>query len=89
VGDYGDGSLDFAQFLMVMASRISVCRAAREYIRREAFKSLDKDGDGFISLTDLRAYYRDEGIINVKAYLSHEYGTYSCIERQRPQALRC
>eukprot|EP00005_Dracoamoeba_jomungandri_P001875 CAMPEP_0174257642 /NCGR_PEP_ID=MMETSP0439-20130205/6752_1 /TAXON_ID=0 /ORGANISM="Stereomyxa ramosa, Strain Chinc5" /LENGTH=148 /DNA_ID=CAMNT_0015340815 /DNA_START=80 /DNA_END=526 /DNA_ORIENTATION=- len=48
----GDGKIDFAEFLTMMARKMQDSEGENEI--REAFKVFDKDGSGFISAAELR-----------------------------------
>ncbi|KAL4237286.1 hypothetical protein ACF0H5_002005 [Mactra antiquata] len=48
----GNASIDFPEFLQMMEKRVQHADAENEV--KEAFKVFDKDGDGFISASELR-----------------------------------
>ena len=48
----GNGTIDFAEFLTMMASKMKDADSDEEI--RETFKVFDKDGDGLISVDELR-----------------------------------
>lgn len=48
----GNGNIDFPEFLTMMAKKMKETDSELEI--REAFKVFDKDGNGFISSTELR-----------------------------------
>ena len=48
----GDGTIDFPEFLTMMARKMKDSDTEEEII--EAFKVFDKDGNGFISAAELR-----------------------------------
>ena len=48
----GNGTIDFAEFLIMMASKMKDADSEEEI--RETFKVFDKDGDGLISVDELR-----------------------------------
>ncbi|KAJ1978573.1 Calmodulin, partial [Dimargaris xerosporica] len=48
----GNGTIDFAEFLTMMARKMKDADSEEEI--REAFKVFDKDGNGFISAAELR-----------------------------------
>ena len=48
----GNGTIDFPEFLTMMARKIKVTDSEEEL--REAFRVFDKDGNGFISAAELR-----------------------------------
>ena len=48
----GNGTIDFPEFLTVMARKIKRVDSKEEF--REAFRLFDKDGKGFISAAELR-----------------------------------
>ena len=48
----GSGSIDFAEFLAVMARKTKEANSEDEM--KEAFRVFDKDGNGFISAAELR-----------------------------------
>jgi len=48
----GNGSLDFAEFLSMMAKKMNDGDSEEEI--KEAFRVFDKDGNGFISAAELR-----------------------------------
>ena len=48
----GTGSIDFPEFLAMMALKINAQNAEDEI--REAFKVFDRDNNGFISAAELR-----------------------------------
>ena len=48
----GNGTIDFAEFLIMMARKMKDTDSADEI--KEAFKVFDKDGNGFISAAELR-----------------------------------
>ena len=47
----GSGKIDFPEFLTLMARRMQAATSEEEM--KEAFRDLDKDGDGFISAAEL------------------------------------
>jgi len=47
----GNGTIDFPEFLAMMARRTSHIDSEEEL--REAFRTCDNDGDGYISTTEL------------------------------------
>ncbi|KAL5013783.1 hypothetical protein ScPMuIL_008053 [Solemya velum] len=61
----GNGTIDFPEFLQMMARRIE--EIDRELIVKETFKLFDKDGDGFITSEEL--YWV---MCNIGHRLSHE-----------------
>lgn len=48
----GNGTIDFPEFLVLMAKRIKDVDSEEEL--KEAFRVFDKDGNGFISASELR-----------------------------------
>lgn len=48
----GDGTLDFAEFLAMMARKVKDTGTEDEIM--EAFRAFDKNGDGFVSAAELR-----------------------------------
>ncbi len=48
----GNGTIDFPEFLTMMARKMKDTDSAEEI--KEAFKVFDKDGNGFISAAELR-----------------------------------
>ena len=48
----GNGTIDFEEFLAMMSRKMKETDTEDEM--REAFRVFDKDGDGFISATELR-----------------------------------
>jgi len=48
----GDGTLDFAEFLAMMARKVKDTGIEDEIM--EAFRAFDKNGDGFVSAAELR-----------------------------------
>jgi calmodulin len=48
----GNGTIDFPEFLSMMARKMQDTDTEEEI--REAFKVFDKDGNGFISAAELR-----------------------------------
>ena len=48
----GDGTIDFSEFITMMAKKMKETDSDEEI--REAFKVFDKDGNGFISVTEPR-----------------------------------
>jgi calmodulin len=48
----GNGTIDFPEFLTMMARKMRDCDSEEEI--KEAFKVFDKDGNGFISAAELR-----------------------------------
>lgn len=51
----GDGTIDFPEFLTMMARKMKDTDSEEEI--KEAFKVFDKDGNGFISAAELRHVY--------------------------------
>ena len=54
VGADGNGTIDFPEFLTIMARKFATKTDDSEDELREAFKVFDKDGDGFVSASELR-----------------------------------
>ncbi len=52
VGITGNGTIDFPEFLTMMARKMKDTDSEEEI--REAFRVFDKDGNGFISAAELR-----------------------------------
>ncbi len=48
----GNGEIDFEEFLTMMAKKMREADSEEEV--REAFRVFDKDGDGFLTLKELR-----------------------------------
>ena len=57
----GNGTLDFAEFLQLMASKMKQIDTEEELV--EAFKVFDRDGDGLIRLAELKHVF---GILGEK-----------------------
>jgi calmodulin len=55
----GSGTIDFAEFLTLMARKMKRADAKQEIL--EAFKVFDKDGSGKISASELRSIMTDLG----------------------------
>lgn len=55
----GNGTIDFEEFLAMMAKKMSTAGSDEEI--REAFKVFDKDDDGFISASELRSVMANLG----------------------------
>lgn len=51
----GDGTIDFSEFLTMMARKMKDTDSEEEI--KEAFRVFDKDGNGFISAAELRHVY--------------------------------
>lgn len=51
----GDGTIDFPEFLTMMARKMKDTDSEEEI--KEAFRVFDKDGNGFISAAELRHVY--------------------------------
>lgn len=56
----GDGTIDFPEFLTMMARKMKDTDSEEEI--KEAFRVFDKDGNGFISAAELRHVYVKEGV---------------------------
>lgn len=52
VDEDGSGTIDFGEFLEMMAKKLTKINISQEL--NEAFKVYDKDGNGLISLAELR-----------------------------------
>jgi calmodulin len=57
----GNGTIDFEEFLQMMAKKMKDTDGEEEL--REAFRVFDKDGNGFISAAELRHVMTNLGII--------------------------
>ena len=57
----GDGEIDFDEFITMMAKRMSESGSSQDAELREAFKVFDKDGDGFITSTELKLVMKQLG----------------------------
>ena len=55
----GDGTIDFTEFLTMMARKMKESNSESDI--KEAFKVFDKDGDGLISAAELRAVMKNLG----------------------------
>lgn len=55
----GSGTIDFSEFLTLMARKMKMNTARNEIM--DAFKVFDKDGSGKISATELRSIMADLG----------------------------
>ena len=55
VDSVGNGTIDFSEFVDIMAERLHDPENEEEYI--DAFREFDKEGNGEISANDLRHVY--------------------------------
>jgi calmodulin len=58
----GNGTIDFPEFLTMMARKMRDTDTEEEI--REAFKVFDKDGNGFISAAELRHVMTNLGTVS-------------------------
>ena len=56
----GDGEIDFEEFLVMMSKRLGTGNNQDEELR-QAFKVFDKDGDGYITATELKLVMKQLG----------------------------
>ncbi|KAG8699007.1 translation elongation factor EF1B gamma [Ceratobasidium sp. 394] len=56
-GGYGDGLIDFSEFLTIVARKLE----DTEEVIKEAFKAYDKDNNGYISTAEMRQALFDLG----------------------------
>ena len=59
----GNGTIDFPEFLTMMARKMKDTDTEEEI--REAFRVFDKDGNGFISAAELR--WENTGLVSICA----------------------
>ncbi|XP_018655558.1 putative calmodulin [Schistosoma mansoni] len=59
----GNGTIDFPEFLTMMARKMKDTDSEEEI--REAFRVFDKDGNGFISAAELRIRENDDGEMRI------------------------
>lgn len=72
----GNGTIDFPEFLTMMARKMKDTDSEEEI--KEAFKVFDKDGNGFISAAELRHVMTNLGKCNSSVRLLCEGGTNEC-----------
>lgn len=63
----GNGTIDFPEFLTMMARKMRDTDSEEEI--KEAFKVFDKDGNGYISAAELRHVMTNLGELHAKLYL--------------------
>jgi calmodulin len=56
----GSGTIDFGEFLEMMGRKLNQIDIETEL--KDAFKVYDRDGNGFVSMAELRFYLASEGI---------------------------
>ncbi|KAL5195951.1 Calmodulin-like protein 8 [Glycine soja] len=66
----GSGTIEFGQFLNLMARKMKKQSEAEEELK-EAFKLFDKDQDGYISPTELLSAMRNIGVKITEEELEH------------------
>ena len=67
----GDGTIDFPEYLTMMAQKMRDTESEEEM--KEAFNLFDKDGNGFISAAELRHVMTNIGK-KLSSFLVHEPG---------------
>ena len=65
VDEDGNGTIDFGEFLQMMAKKLNQINIEAELL--DAFKVYDRDGNGLVSITELRYF-----LINSIPTLTHE-----------------
>ena len=66
----GNGTIDFPEFLTMMARKMRDTDSEEEI--KEAFKVFDKDGNGFISAAELRHVMTNLGVSSYTCFLVSE-----------------
>lgn len=57
----GDGEIDFQEFLEMMARKLGGQEQNQNEELKQAFKVFDKDGDGYITATELKLVMKQLG----------------------------
>ena len=66
----GNGTIDFPEFLTMMARKMKDTDSEEEIL--EAFKVFDKDGNGFISAAELRHIMTNLGNLFIYVFLNYD-----------------
>lgn len=75
----GNGTIDFPEFLTMMARKMRDTDSEEEI--KEAFKVFDKDGNGYISAAELRHVMTNLGELHAKLYLCVGKKNYGALTR--------
>ncbi len=82
----GNGTIDFPEFLTMMARKMRDTDSEEEI--KEAFKVFDKDGNGFISAAELRHVMTSLGRFRLYLFFLGDIGDDFCVQARSSRTRR-